>query len=43
MGAEEGEHEQWSGGVHVVLECEVERAWALMADFTGLHTWTPTV
>ena len=43
MGAGEGEQEQWSGGVHVVLECEVERAWALMADFTGLHNWNPMV
>lgn len=43
MGAEEGEHEQWSGGVHVVLECELERAWAIQADFTGLHNWNPSV
>lgn len=33
----------WSGGVHVTLECPMEQAWAIFADFGGLCKWNPAV
>ena len=35
--------EKWSGGVHLVLNCPVEAAWAIQSDFLGLTKWVPTV
>lgn len=39
----EVEREMWSGGVHVTLDCERDRAWALFADFGGLCKWNPAI
>ena len=39
-----GEDEElWSGGVHVTLDCPMEQAWALFADFGGLCKWNPAI
>lgn len=35
--------EKWSGGVHLVLDCPVEAAWAIQSDFVGLTKWVPTI
>lgn len=35
--------EVWSGGVHVALDCELEQAWGIFADFGGLCKWNPAI
>lgn len=39
----EDEERMWSGGVHVTLDCPMEQAWALFADFGGLCKWNPAI
>lgn len=34
---------KWSGGVHVVLDCDLEAAWKLQSDFLGLKLWAPII
>ncbi|KAG0624721.1 hypothetical protein M758_3G269100 [Ceratodon purpureus] len=34
---------KWSGGVNLVLNCNLNAAWSLQADFLGLSNWVPSV
>jgi hypothetical protein len=34
---------KWRGGVELVLNCDVDAAWRLQADFLGLCKWVPGV
>ena len=35
--------EKWNGGVHLVLDCHVEAAWAILSDYLGITKWVPIV
>lgn len=35
--------EKWTGGVHLVLNCNLDAAWSLLSDFMGLPKWAPTI
>jgi len=35
--------EKWTGGVHLLLNCNLDAAWRLQSDFMGLPKWVPTI